>query len=181
MIYFIQCETGEIKIGYTGGDPQARLETLSVGNPHKLTLLAAMEGGQDHEATLHRLFAAEHVRGEWFKPSEELLGIIRQGCLPFDVKPKPNSPRRIEDPEHCVQGRLLASFLIRQIEECGHADWSAKAKAAAGQAVSLSDARALELAFDLLESHVRAKFGDSGAQIMRTTNLLFFGSEDFGV
>ena len=74
VIYFIQdSDTLHVKIGYTGGDPKVRLADLQTGNPSRLVLLAATDGGQSDEAVLHRRFAAHRVAGEWFNPAPELL------------------------------------------------------------------------------------------------------------
>ena len=171
MIYFIQCETGEIKIGYTAGDPATRLAALAIGCPHKLTLLAAFEGGPEHEAALHRLFAADRIRGEWFRPSDALMAIIRQGFFRLEIEDKPKLTRRTTPP-HCTYGRKLAGDIIALIAEYGR-DGPARARAAAEEAVGASDERALELAFELLEEEVRAKFGGDGPGIMRQTYDLF--------
>ena len=53
-----------VKIGYTSGDPKARVAQLQTGLPMQLTLLWSTFG--DYEDELHDRFAAYRVRGEWF-------------------------------------------------------------------------------------------------------------------
>lgn len=53
-----------VKIGYTGGTPEARVGQLQTGLPMQLQLLWSSFG--DYEAELHARFAAHRVRGEWF-------------------------------------------------------------------------------------------------------------------
>lgn len=75
-VYFIQAgEGGPIKIG-TAIDVARRLLVLQTGNVEPLTLLCDFEGGPEEERRLHRLFAADHLRGEWFRPSAAVLDHI---------------------------------------------------------------------------------------------------------
>ncbi|GGS96348.1 GIY-YIG nuclease family protein [Streptomyces violaceus] len=53
-----------VKIGYTSGDPKARLARLQTGQPAQMSLLWSTEGF--YESALHKRFAAHRVRGEWF-------------------------------------------------------------------------------------------------------------------
>jgi hypothetical protein len=72
-VYFIQAgEDGPIKIGCAVDVPR-RLKVLQTGNVEVLRLLCDFEGGPEEERRLHRLFAGHHLRGEWFRPSIELL------------------------------------------------------------------------------------------------------------
>lgn len=74
VVYFIQ--SGElIKIGTTA-DLTGRLGQLNTTAPEKLKILLVVAGGRTEEKQTHALFAAERVRGEWFRPSERLLEFI---------------------------------------------------------------------------------------------------------
>lgn len=76
-VYFIQCETGFIKIGFATGNPEARLVTLQSGNHEKISLLGFVCAERQEEARLHLLFRSLRHRGEWFRPQRELLEYIK--------------------------------------------------------------------------------------------------------
>lgn len=79
MIYFIQdTRTFAIKIGYTGSEPEARMAALQTGNPGELWLLCTMPGDLAREAELHRDLADSRERGEWFRPTPQVLDVIIQ-------------------------------------------------------------------------------------------------------
>jgi hypothetical protein len=74
MIYYIhERATGAVKIGYTGGNPRARLSALQTGHPSELTLLYHHEGGHETERQLHAQFADNRLAGEWFRMTPELI------------------------------------------------------------------------------------------------------------
>jgi hypothetical protein len=88
MIYFAGC--GElVKIGTTAfSDAQPRISNLQTGNPEPVVLLAQMAGGVAVEADLHRRFHALHVRGEWFRYSDDLRAFIADiddGAEPYGL------------------------------------------------------------------------------------------------
>jgi hypothetical protein len=85
LVYFVRDpEEGSIKIGYTKVPIERRLQQLQTGNPRELTLLACVPGTTLDESRLHARFACDLERGEWFRPSPELLAYI--DSLP--VKPQ---------------------------------------------------------------------------------------------
>lgn len=76
MIYFVQAESGPIKIGYVAANRslRGRLDQLQVGNHETLHLLAVLpNGGPGLERQLHRAFASVRVRGEWFDGGDSAL------------------------------------------------------------------------------------------------------------
>ena len=75
LAYFIQAETGQIKIGLAK-DPRERLRTLQTGSPVALRLLAFIAGGYDAEQGYHARFAAHRLHGEWFAPHPDILAEI---------------------------------------------------------------------------------------------------------
>lgn len=79
MIYFVQaqCPHAFIKIGIAR-DVEYRLRQIQALCPYEVRLLATMRGGVADEAQLHIRFRAQHVRGEWFRPSAELLRLIAE-------------------------------------------------------------------------------------------------------
>lgn len=92
-VYFIQSAGNHsIKIGH-GRDPQQRLSDLQCGNPWRLSLLATMPGGEAEEGALHARFAAFHLRGEWFRPNDELDALIEQHRISDAAPPvRPDGP-----------------------------------------------------------------------------------------
>ncbi len=87
MIYFIQCQsTNNVKIGYTGGDPEKRKAELQTGSAAGLNLLFTMPGEMSDEKKLHERFAASRVHGEWFRPTHEVLAFViaETGLAAFD-------------------------------------------------------------------------------------------------
>src|SRR5437879_3776978 len=79
-IYFIGADEprAPIKIGWTGKDPDSRLRGLQTAHPFPLKLLAAVRGTAEEEHCLHAHFRRGRLRqnGEWFRRSNELLGLI---------------------------------------------------------------------------------------------------------
>lgn len=64
-IYFIKSR-GLVKIGYTAGKVENRLQKLQIGSGERLTLLGTVEGDQVIERQLHWRFKKQHSHGEWF-------------------------------------------------------------------------------------------------------------------
>jgi hypothetical protein len=90
-VYFIRAGDGDgpIKIGIAYA-PRKRMQELQTTSPDKLVLLATIPGDYGHEHHLHRTFAADRLRGEWFGQSPLLLALI-QAALdrygpPFDQR-----------------------------------------------------------------------------------------------
>jgi hypothetical protein len=82
-LYFVQCgEDGPIKIGITG-NPDQRFRALRTACPYPLTVLYCRGGFIDapgYEAKLHRRYARYRLNGEWFLPSDVILGFIGQSA-----------------------------------------------------------------------------------------------------
>jgi hypothetical protein len=82
LVYFVQAEHGgPIKIG-SAYRPLDRVRCFQPWSPYQLLLLAVMPGAKREEFALHQQFEKDRLHGEWFEPSEELLGIIRQATGP---------------------------------------------------------------------------------------------------
>lgn len=76
-IYFVS-DGQLIKIG-RAVNVQARLRAMQTSHPRPLTLLAVLGAHVSVERLLHRHFAfCRHDYGEWFKPCEELIGLIEK-------------------------------------------------------------------------------------------------------
>lgn len=71
-IYFIEIPGRDlIKIGYSE-NPSKRLGALQTSHPEKLVLLAAIPGSLKDERRQHERFVHLHVRGEWFRATDDL-------------------------------------------------------------------------------------------------------------
>lgn len=80
MIYAIQCgESGPIKIG-RARNVRKRLTGLQISHFEKLHVRATLETLDDvgKELELHKRYAADRIRGEWFKPSPDVLAMVEQ-------------------------------------------------------------------------------------------------------
>jgi len=66
---------GPIKMGYTEYVEQ-RLKSLQTGHYDTLKILKAISGSIKSERALHKKIKHIRLRGEWFKPAEELLDFI---------------------------------------------------------------------------------------------------------
>ena len=106
-IYFVQgASGGAVKIGYAK-DVAARLKGLQTGFPDTLMLLCAVPGKPKNEKELHEKYKEHALRGEWFKPSEEIMEFINKykiKILPID---QTNSRRSYE-----IQNNALPETLF---------------------------------------------------------------------
>jgi len=75
-VYFVQAETGQIKIGFSCNMP-SRLRQLRTACPVELKLLGVVEGNKAKERVLQEQFYQYNIRGEWFNPSPELCSAIK--------------------------------------------------------------------------------------------------------
>jgi hypothetical protein len=76
MLYFIVAgrEAVAVKIGFTDEtSPDARLMALQTGNHEPLSLLAFGPGTMKDEYNLHAFLRADWIRGEWYKPTAQVL------------------------------------------------------------------------------------------------------------
>jgi hypothetical protein len=74
-IYFIQAESGPIKIGYAD-DIYKRLNAMQSCVWENLSILSWFWGSPTDEQRLHAQYAHLNIRGEWFRPDQELLDHI---------------------------------------------------------------------------------------------------------
>jgi hypothetical protein len=63
-------------------DPRKRIEKIQVWSPHDCELMGIAAGGPALEKTLHKDFAADRHRGEWFRLTERLQAEIDRLCEP---------------------------------------------------------------------------------------------------
>jgi len=85
-VYFIQNERGSVKIGHSV-NPAKRLMLLQTGTLESLRIVRTIEGDDATERWLHRHFASDRVRGEWFNFREEMLTICPPS-LPSSARPR---------------------------------------------------------------------------------------------
>lgn len=92
-LYFVQAGTnGPIKIG-VAIDPARRVASLQIGHPEALRILKVIAGTSKHETQLHLRFWKSHLRGEWFKPTRDLLAYI-ETATDFDTPPPRPAKRK---------------------------------------------------------------------------------------
>lgn len=74
VVYFAQRHSdGLVKIGHTT-DLKRRMQRLRRDECDRaITVIGVRAGGHRLEQWLHRLFAGDRVRGEWFRPSDRVL------------------------------------------------------------------------------------------------------------
>ena len=92
MIYFIESESGHVKIGYTRNNVNGRLAALQGGNPHKLFLRKTIDGNTEQEKLIHKKFKHLRCKGEWFKLEQEITDFIKSPYT-IIVKPKIKKPK----------------------------------------------------------------------------------------
>ncbi len=76
MIYFVQSESGPIKIGYTASVTK-RLSQIKGSTVETVTLLGTMDGDRSQEKELHTRFIKYNIKGEWFSPADDILEFIQ--------------------------------------------------------------------------------------------------------
>lgn len=80
FVYFVRAgNRGAIKIG-VARNMQRRLDTLQTGNAFKLNVIALIpcksrEHARAIEASLHKRFGKQRIRGEWFQGNIEFRSI----------------------------------------------------------------------------------------------------------
>jgi len=111
MIYFIQSETGHIKIGYSKNNVNGRLTSIQAGNPFKLKLLKTIDGDPQQESLIHNKFKKFRVRkSEWFNFDEKILEFISN---PYFIPPsKPNQKRTPNK-----NNKLNEYFILKNIDK----------------------------------------------------------------
>lgn len=85
-VYFITCrQTGTVKIG-NSLEPHARLRELQTAHPYELKVEAVLPGGHEEEHDMHRRFAEERLKGEWFTITDMIELIIKNSPPPPPVR-----------------------------------------------------------------------------------------------
>lgn len=82
LVYFIGIDhpsdehCTHIKIGFTTGNPYARMKSLQTGCPHKMDMIGYIFGNLELERKLHARFADIGTSGEWFEYSDYVASTI---------------------------------------------------------------------------------------------------------
>lgn len=102
-VYFIEAgDGGPIKIG-VAGDVAKRFKALQATNPIPLRLLAIIDGGHADERRLHKRFASERLRGEWFRGDGAVRAFaVSMASASADeiavaLAPEPPKPRHVRE------------------------------------------------------------------------------------
>lgn len=78
FVYFIKSPSlNAVKVGFTAGDPRARLKKLQVGSADDLELIGWADGTMADEKKWHLRYNSYRVRGEWFRLEGEFEDFIR--------------------------------------------------------------------------------------------------------
>lgn len=98
FVYFIQADSGPIKIGFTR-DLRQRISSLE--GHERLRLLAAFDGGRKLEKRLHRLFRPHRKRGEWFWPHahifREIMALAEDACRGAESRGQPDPETDVDN------------------------------------------------------------------------------------
>jgi hypothetical protein len=97
FVYVIgmESDTSAVKIGFAN-DVDDRRSTLQTSSHHSLRILVAIKAARAMEKELHRRFAADHIRGEWFRRSEAIEAFITRAAAGVNQAPTlPNSEHRL--------------------------------------------------------------------------------------
>lgn len=75
FVYFIRA--GDcVKVGFTASDPETRLAILQTNNHEAAYLDIVIKGSELLEREWHERLAPDHVRGDWFRVTDELLAAV---------------------------------------------------------------------------------------------------------
>lgn len=74
-VYFLQSSDGPIKIGLTW-NVNKRVDQIQISTPAELRILGVIPGEMALESEIHKKFEHLKIKGEWFKPGQDLLDFI---------------------------------------------------------------------------------------------------------
>lgn len=115
MIYFIGNKQQDIvKIGYTQNSIQQRICTIQANSPYKMEVFGIVEGMKNIEQFIHDKFKHLHIRGEWYRISEEMLLWIEKPILPY-IEETFISTRILSKDDNIIEQLYSQNLSIRQI------------------------------------------------------------------
>lgn len=65
-----------VKVGFTRGNPYARMRDLQTGCPYSMRMIGFMFGTVDRERELHDALSDERAQGEWFVYTNYVQNVI---------------------------------------------------------------------------------------------------------
>lgn len=92
MIYVIQAGDA-VKIGYSASNVEARLGAVQTSSPHRCEIVALMGGNRADERRLHNRFRGSHLRGEWFRLTDDIKALVAEH--PGSASRKPARDREV--------------------------------------------------------------------------------------
>ncbi len=98
MIYFIRGkESGNIKIGFSTS-PDKRKSNLQTAHYEELEFIGIMNGTLDDEAKIKVMFLEFNIRGEWYRPVQEVMDYVKKNAN----KPKVNIVSSLGNDEYRI-------------------------------------------------------------------------------
>jgi hypothetical protein len=84
-VYFFQAgENGPIKIGYAS-NIRHRLENIQTGNHEEIRVLGWIcPATKNMEREIHGRIKEHRIRGEWYRPTSEVLVLVRWRCASIE-------------------------------------------------------------------------------------------------
>lgn len=104
FVYFIATKR-MVKIGFSSMIIR-RVTELSAQSPTRVRLLAVMPGGRDVEATFHRRFASDHLKGEWFHYSPAIRDAVATIKMEEHLWTKTNRPEKVGQNEDALREEI---------------------------------------------------------------------------
>ncbi len=81
IVYFVAAGDDAVKIGVSNSPRgvASRVQTMQTGNHNKLNVVGFIRASahRELESAIHRHFADERIRGEWFSISDGIMGLLR--------------------------------------------------------------------------------------------------------
>ena len=88
-------DTDMVKIGWANS-PEQRLQDLQTGHYEHLHIVRVIETTAPIERWLHRRYASQHVRGEWYRFIDEMLTVDPLSLVPIADADAPEELNAIE-------------------------------------------------------------------------------------
>lgn len=90
-LYFMRTAENHVKIG-RAGNVDKRISQIQIGCPHEIVEVLSLEGRGHEEKQWHETFAAQRLRGEWFRWTPELEKAVKRAGKGLSWKVLPWEP-----------------------------------------------------------------------------------------